>query len=181
MRATVECPVSAQLPVFKQHPSKHVLSGSPLRRRPAAASGYSSSGHGGSAGPSLPGCLREFSLRFIYEHHQEMFTTSCVRFYLHHSWQWCWLGELVYSHSRTGCRVGGWEGSAVGICCWVTVGGRDGPVWCWSSITNLICCSHVFIKRLLSEKDEKFDFSYNSDQSPKVSHNVAHNSDCKRT
>lgn len=31
MRATVECPVSAQLPVFKQHPSKHVLSGSPLR------------------------------------------------------------------------------------------------------------------------------------------------------
>lgn len=151
------------------------------RRRPAAASGYSSSGHGGSAGPSLPGCLREFSLRFIHEHHQEMFTTSCVRFYLHHSWQWCWLGELVYSHSRTGCRVGGWEGSAVGICCWVTVGGRDGPVWCWSSITNLICCSHVFIKRLLSEKDEKFDISYNSDQSPKVSHNVTHNSDCKRT
>lgn len=49
------------------------------------------------------------------------------------------------------------------------------------SITNLICCSHVFIKRLLSEKDEKFDISYNSDQSPKVSHNVTHNSDCKRT
>lgn len=23
------------------------------------------------------------------------------------------------------------------------------------SITNLICCSHVFIKRLISEKDEK--------------------------
>lgn len=104
------------------------------RRRPAAASGYSSSGHRGSAGPSLPGCLREFSLRFIYEHHQEMFTTSCVRFYLHHSWQWCWLGELVYSHSHTGCRVGGWEGSAVGICCWVTVGGRDGPVWWWGCL-----------------------------------------------
>lgn len=54
----------------------------------------------------------------------------------------------------------------------MTVGGRDGPVWDYGvdqqesllviypqrqSITDLICCSHVFIKRLLSEKDEKFD------------------------
>lgn len=92
-------------------------------------------GHGVAMMPwgVLSFCGRLASGHFLSTSRTNSLPPPCMLSHLHqrwaqlrwchrHTWRWCWLVGLVYSHMCAGQTAGGWECSPVRIQCWVTVG-----------------------------------------------------------